>query len=277
MNNEKILNGKALSEQILHQIRQQVLPMKNTPNLAAILIGDDPSSHLYVKLKKRACDFCQINFHQYFFSKKTPVTEIFQVIDFLNKDKETDGILVQLPLPTEFPTNEIINRILPQKDIDGFHEQNLQKNKNNETKIYSPLILGVMELLRSTGENLTNKKITILCNHKIFGRPFLELFDESNEISIKTLQDNDYQEKLKSADVLIVSIGQPQFIRAEQIKKNAIIIDIGINKINGQIVGDVDFYQVLPKVKFISPVPGGVGPMTIAMLLQNLLKIHKNK
>jgi len=277
MNSQKLLDGKKISQEILKNIREQVADMPDKPNLAAILVGKNPSSHLYVKLKKKACEYCRIDFHRYLFAKNISQDEILNVIDFLNKDTETTGILVQLPLPKQFTTDEVIKKISLAKDVDGFHPDNLQKEKNDPQKIYSPLILGVMELLKSTNENLQNKKVVILCNHKIFGLPFLDLFHESNKIEILTLDDVNYESKTKEADILIVSIGRAKFIGPDKIKNNAIIVDIGINKIDGQIVGDVDTEQVLPKVKFITPVPGGVGPMTIAMLLQNLLKMKQNE
>ncbi len=273
INAPKIIDGKALSEEILFDIRKKVAQQKLKIGLAAILVGDDPSSHLYVKLKKQACDKCDIGFHRYLFDKKYSTEEIIQTIDFLNKDEEVNGILVQLPLPAGLDTDQIIAAIDPRKDVDGFHPTNVAKLEQCQAKIISPLVLGIVELIKSTGEEIKSKKIAILCNHKIFGKPFSCFYGTDNEINVVTLEDENYAEIVKEADVLIVSIGHANFIKEDMIKQDAIVIDVGINKINGEIVGDVNFDDVIQKVKFITPVPGGVGPMTVAMLLQNLVNL----
>ena len=269
----KIIDGKKLSEEILADICKQVRHKKVQPGLAAILIGDDPSSHLYVKLKKAACEKCDINFHRYLFENDYKTQDIIDVINFLNNDEDVNGILVQLPLPKGLDTDKIIAAIDPQKDVDGFHPENLKKLKNCDNKIVSPLIGGIMELIKATGEKIANKNICILCNHKIFGEPFHCFFDKSNTIKIVTLKDKDYKKAVSEADVLIVSIGKPKFIKQNKIKDGAIIIDVGINKVKEKVVGDVDLKAVIKKVKFITPVPGGVGPMTVAMLLKNLISL----
>lgn len=276
-NSSKILNGKELSQKILLDVRRQVLKMERKPGLTVILIGDDPSSHLYVKLKKQACEACDIEFHRYFFDANCKLEEVLAVIDFLNNDPDVDGILVQLPLPPEFNTNQIISAISPKKDVDGFHPENITKIKKCDLRFVSPLVLGIVELIKSTKEDITGKNIVILCNHEIFGEPFHCFYGKDNKVEIVTLENKDYQEKIRQADVLIVSLGKAQFITAPMIKKDAIIIDVGINKENEEIFGDVDLNGVLSKVKFITPVPGGVGPMTIAFLLQNLLKLAETK
>jgi len=268
---DKIIDGKKLSEEILAEIYKEVRLRKTKPGLAAILIGEDPSSHLYVKLKKTACEKCDILFHKYLFEDEYKTEDIIDVINFLNKDEETQGILVQLPLPAGLDTDKIISSIDPTKDVDGFHPENLKKLKTCNHKIASPLILGIMELIKSTGEQIENKNICILCNHKIFGEPFHCFFSKSNTITIVTPKDKHFKDAVKGADVLIVSIGKKKFINKEMIKEDAIIIDVGINKTKNGVVGDVDFKDVLKKVKFITPVPGGVGPMTVAMLLKNLV------
>lgn len=271
----KIINGKELSQKILLDVKRQVLKMERKPGLAVILIGDDPSSHLYVKLKKQACEVCDIEFHRYFFDADCKLEEVLAVIDFLNNDSGVDGILVQLPLPPNFDTEKIIAAISPSKDVDGFHPATMEKIKKCDLTLVSPLVLGIIELIKATNENIVGKNIVILCNHEIFGEPFHCFYGEGNKVEIVTLEDKNYQEKVRQADVLIVSLGKAQFITASMVKKDAIIIDVGINKINEEIFGDVDLDSVLPKVKFITPVPGGVGPMTIAFLLQNLLKLAR--
>ena len=271
----KIIDGKAISQDILFELHKRVAKKKLKVGLAAILIGDDPSSHLYVRLKKQACEKCDIQFNQYLFGGHPKTEEVIETIRFLNADEEVTGILVQLPLPAGLDTDAIIAAIDPAKDVDGFHPENVKKIEMCQAKIISPLVLGIVELIKATGEIIKDKKIAILCNHKIFGKPFSCFYGADNEINVITLEDENYLEVVKNADVLIVSIGKANFIKEDMIKQDAIVIDVGINQLDDGIVGDVDFQDVLPKVKFITPVPGGVGPMTVAMLLQNLLNLQK--
>ena len=291
----KLLDGKSLSEKIIKEIRASVRDMDEKPGLAAILVGDDPSSHLYVRLKKKACDFCNVHFSQYLFNDAHSDKDVIEAIEFLNKDPQVHGILVQLPLPAKFNTDKIIAAIDPKKDVDGFHPENVKRlgycaTKNNGAvptlpltlcplpfaATVSPLVLGIVDLIKETREIIENKKIVILCNHKIFGAPFHCFYGANNNISIIT-PDEDYKTAAAEADVLIVSVGRPNFIKARSIKQDAIVIDVGINKVDDELVGDVDFRDALNKVKFITPVPGGVGPMTIAMLLRNLLALAKSQ
>jgi len=272
----KLLDGKLLSEKIIKQIRAEVRNMNDKPGLAAILVGDDPSSHLYVKLKKKACDFCDVQFSQYLFNDAHSDKDVIDAIEFLNRDQQVHGILVQLPLPPKFNTDKIIAAIDPSKDVDGFHPENMKRLEACDLKIVSPLVLGIVELIKSTEEKIGNKKIVILCNHKIFGAPFHCFYGTNNNIRIITPDEN-YKTATAEADVLIVSVGRPNFIKAQSIKKDAIVIDVGINKVAENLVGDVDFKDAINKVKFITPVPGGVGPMTIAMLLRNLLTLFPKK
>ena len=279
----KLLDGKSLSEKIIKEIRSTVLNMNEKPGLAAILVGDDPSSHLYVRLKKKACNFCDVLFSQYLFNNTHSDKDVIDAIEFLNKDPQVHGILVQLPLPAKFNTDKIIAAIDPKKDVDGFHPANLKRLESCDLQVVSPLVLGIVELIKETKETFENKKIVILCNHKIFGAPFHCFYGTNNNITIitpaSTAQaggpDEDYKTAAAEADVLIVSVGRPNFIKARSIKQDAIVIDVGINKVDDELVGDVDFRDALNKVKFITPVPGGVGPMTIAMLLRNLLALAK--
>ncbi|MEK7159227.1 MAG: tetrahydrofolate dehydrogenase/cyclohydrolase catalytic domain-containing protein [Patescibacteria group bacterium] len=269
----KILDGKKLSEKFLRKIKKQITKLDALPGLAAILVGDDPASTLYVRLKKEACEKCGVHFHRYFFDENCHEEEIIKSIDFLNQDPETHGILVQLPLPKKFNTEKIISSIDYRKDIDGFHPRNQANMKKCVYKVMPPLPMGIIELVNSTKIKIENKNIVILCNHKIFSQPFICVWGEKNKITTVTLKDNDWKQHVEQADLLIVCVGQANLITNDLIKKDVIIIDVGINKVKGKLVGDVDLKSVLEKVSFISPVPGGVGPMTIAMLLQNLVKI----
>ncbi|MFH0779773.1 MAG: bifunctional 5,10-methylenetetrahydrofolate dehydrogenase/5,10-methenyltetrahydrofolate cyclohydrolase [Parcubacteria group bacterium] len=286
----KLIDGQFLSQKIITKIKKQVDLMPRQPGLAAVLIGDDERSQLYVKLKKAACEKCGIFFHAYKFSNDCDEKQILECIDFLNKDDEVNGILVQLPLAKKFNTDKIINAIDYKKDIDGFHPINRQNMKKCVYKIIPPLPLAIIELENSTKEIIKNKKIVVLCNNKIIGGPFKCVWGKDNDLKILDLNDK-WKDAVKEADVLITAIGKPKFIKKNMIKEGVIVVDAGINKIQSarhkaqnkskiknsksKIVGDVDFKDVLSTVKFITPVPGGVGPMTIAMLLTNLVKIAK--
>lgn len=272
----KIIDGKTLADKFLQQTRDSLIHKKNIKGLSVLLVGEDPGSHLYVKLKKKACFYCGIPFHQYNFDAKTSEKEIIECIKFLNTDGDVAGILIQLPLPDHLNTEKILTSMDYRKDIDGFHPRNQENMKKCIYRIAPPLPLGILELVKSTNEKIENKKIVILCNHKLFGDPFKCFWGKENDIQVTTTEDKNWKQSVKDADVLIVSIGIAFFITKAMIKKNCIIIDVGINKLHdGAVVGDVNIDDVVNTVKYISPVPGGVGPMTIAMLLQNLIKLQK--
>jgi len=272
----KIIDGKALSEKIIRGIRDSLLTRTDLKGLAVLLIGEDPGSTLYVKLKRRACQDCGIPFHQYNFPETTTEKEIIECLEFLNKDDETAGILIQLPLPDHLNTEKILSAMDYRKDIDGFHPTNQESMKECQYKVAPPLPLGILELVKATGEEIINKKIVILCNHKLFGDPFKCFWGKDNDVQVLTTEDKGWKDAVKIADVLIVSLGIAFFITKDMIKKDSIIIDVGINKLHdGAIVGDVNLDDVVDTAKYISPVPGGVGPMTIAMLLKNLIELQK--
>jgi len=272
----KIIDGKALSEQSLRESRDKLINKDDVRGLAVLLIGENPSSELYVRLKKKACQKCGIPFHQYNFSKNATEQEILECLDFLNNDDEVAGILIQLPLPQHLDTDKIIATMDYRKDIDGFHPKNQANMKNCQYKMLPPLPLGIYEMINATGEKIVNKKIVILCNHKLFGDPFKCFWGQENKVDVVTTDDKDWKTLVKEADVLIVSLGIAFFITRDMIKKDSIIIDVGINQLHdGAVVGDVNLDDVIDTVKYISPVPGGVGPMTIAMLLKNLIELQK--
>jgi len=254
----QLLDGKKIAEKILVQVKAKVATLDKKPGLAAILVGDNQASKLYLKLKEKACLDANITFSNYKLSKDCDENEILKVINFLNKDPQINGIIVQLPLPKKFNTDKIIQAIDPKKDIDGF-----QFN----SPFTSPTALGIVKLLKETKVNLKNKKVIIFSNSEEFAIPFKELLPD---LQINYLNPKAKTQVLKS-DILIVAIGKPHYIKPPMIKKDAILIDVGINKVDGKTVGDID--PVCDQVaSWRSPVPGGVGPMTVAMLLQNLLK-----
>ncbi|MFA6307445.1 MAG: bifunctional 5,10-methylenetetrahydrofolate dehydrogenase/5,10-methenyltetrahydrofolate cyclohydrolase [Patescibacteria group bacterium] len=276
---DKILDGKALALQIQQKIKEEIAKKHIKPSLAIILVGEDPASQLYVSKKKIACQEVGIDFHEYFMSADTTEKTLLETIDFLNKDQDTDAILVQLPLPKKFDTNKIIKAIDPKKDVDGFHPQNIQYFLKNKAYITPGLPLGILKLLEESQEDLANKYAVIVSRSKVFSQPMIKILeDRKMKVSLINPQADNLKEATLKADVLIVSCGQPFLIKEDMIKADSIIIDVGTNKIdNNYVVGDVDYSTVFPKVKFITPVPGGVGPMTVAMLLYNTVKLAKLK
>lgn len=268
----KIIDGKSIADQLNLELRAEVKDLEPQPGLAAILIGDDPASQLYVNLKKKACELAGLEFHRYFF-EGFEEDKIIEAIEYLNHDESIHGILVQLPLPKELNTDRIIAAIDPTKDVEGFHPVNLEKLKQGAPAILSPLVLGIQRLIEETKIEVKDKKITILGNHEHLLLPFKFLYGKNNEVVNVTPDDADFKTICHEADILIVAVGRPRFVKNNFIKKDAIVIDVGINNVRGQTVGDVDFEEILLKASFISPVPGGVGPMTIAYLLRNTVKL----
>jgi len=267
----KILDGKKLAAEILEQVNAKIAQLDSPLGLAIILVGQDPSSHLYVKLKQRACEKCGIAFHKYLFAENAAETEIIKTIKFLNNDPQTTGIMVQLPLPTNFDQQEILSAIKPEKDVDHLCPANWKKLKHGAPFIISPMARGIEELIKSADENLSNKKIFVLANSPYLSQEIQHLFPECATQHM-SLEDKDWESPIETADIVIVSLGRPGFLKNYNLKKGAVIIDVGINKDkDGKIIGDVDTSQLENKAACISPVPGGVGPMTIAMLLDNLL------
>ncbi|HUT22188.1 MAG TPA: bifunctional 5,10-methylenetetrahydrofolate dehydrogenase/5,10-methenyltetrahydrofolate cyclohydrolase [Candidatus Bipolaricaulota bacterium] len=271
----KIIDGRIIADKIKNDISRRVTNMDKKPGLAAILVGDDKASELYVKLKKKACEFTGIDFHRYNFEGDYRQKEIIETIEFLNADPSIDAILVQLPLPKKYNEDKIISAIDPKKDVDGFHPENIKKLLEGKPFIISPAALGIMELIKAAGRPLENQNILIICNSKLFSEPLKYLLGKKNSVMAVSQTHKDLAELGQKSDILIVAIGQPEQIGKEFVKPGAIVIDVGINESDGETVGDVNFFDVCEKAGFITPVPGGVGPMTVAMLLENVLKLHE--
>lgn len=274
---EKIIDGKALASVIQQNLTEEIHKNNLHPELAVILVGNNPASRLYVNLKKKACQNAGIEFHEYLLDEDTNEEKILEVIDFLNKDKNVDAILVQLPLPKHLDADKIIQAMDPRKDVDGFHPVNIKKLLAGEGDFVPGLPLGIIKLLESTEENLDNKSAVIVAKNDIFFQPLTKVLADKNIKAQLVDPKNPALEKICSqADILIVAVGQAFFIKEAAIKKGAIVIDVGTNKISdGHVVGDVDYSAVFDKVSHITPVPGGVGPMTVAMLLYNTVQLHK--
>lgn len=274
----QIIDGKKIADEIKADLAKEIFQNFYTPNLAVILVGSDPASQLYVSLKKQAAKKVGIEFHEYLMPENTAQEKILEAIEFLNHDENIDAILIQLPLPKQIDTNIIIQSIDPEKDVDGFHPENIKKLLNNSTNFVPGLPLGIIKLLESTGENLAHKKAVIVAKSEIFYQPLKKLLNNLQvETEIVDPKDKNIKDKTKTADIVISAAGIAFFITADMIKEQAIVIDVGTNKVNDYTVGDVDYSSVFEKTSHITPVPGGVGPMTVAMLLYNTLQLYKKR
>jgi len=278
-NKTQIIDGKALAEEIKQQLRQEITEKNIKPGLAVVLVGDDPASQIYLKIKKKACEQIGFDFHSYILDKNTDDEEVINTIEFLNNDPHIDGLIVQLPLPKNFNTDKILRSISPDKDADCLNPINVNKILNNETAVVSPLVQGVINLLEATGEKLAGKKACLVLKNDILNKTLGHLLKQK-KIKTELIKPDakNLSEQTKKADILITAVGQPFFIKKEMVKEGAILIDIGTNKLDDNvIVGDVDYSEVFPLCSHITPVPGGVGPMTVAMLLSNVLSLHRQK
>ncbi len=273
----KLIDGKKLAEDILLDLHQKVAKLDRAPGLAVVLIGSDPASQLYVRNKKKACEKVGIAFHQYLCGGDClpNVTEeqILEAIDFLNNDPAVDGIIVQLPIPPKFDTQKIIERIDPEKDVDGFHPLNRKKFLAGQPSIVSPLVSAINAAIVSTGENLAGKQAIIIANNELYSQTRKkDLQDLGLRVEIITA-DKDFTAAIKTADVVVSIVGKPHFIGKDLIKDGAIVIDVGTSLMaDNKWAGDVD-PAAAERASWITPVPGGVGPLTVAMLLKNTCEL----
>ena len=268
---QRIIDGKKIAEQIKQEIQADILARNLHPNLAVILVGDDPASHLYVKMKEAACQQVGIGLHKYFLPANVSAQKLKATIDFLNQDREIDAVLVQLPLPPQFDEDDIVNRVDPAKDVDGFHKSNIKLLLDGKPRLIPGLVLAVLKLLQATNEDFSAKKALIIAHSPVFTIPLRAMLQPlCSQVNLIDPQAAALEKLTAQADIIITAVGKTNFITAPMVKPQAIIIDIGINKTaEGKTCGDVDFLNVLDKVSHITPVPGGVGPMTVAMLLFN--------
>lgn len=273
----RIINGKTIASRLTEAIAQKVnLRLKQAlrpPGLAVILIGDDPASQIYVSKKRKDCE--QVGFHSvaYDLPENTQESELLALISTLNADPVIDGILVQLPLPDHISTENILESIRPDKDIDGFHPYNIGRLVQRRPLLRPCTPKGVMTLLESTGEAIRGKDAVIVGASNIVGRPMtMELLLAGCTTTTAHRFTDNLAREVSRADILVVGAGKPKLVKGEWIKSGAIVIDIGINRMpNGKLVGDIDFDTARERASWITPVPGGVGPMTVATLLENTL------
>ena len=267
----KIIDGKEISAKVKEEVRAEVERDKLNVGLAVVIVGDDPASRVYVNNKKKACEFCGIKSFEYALPAETTEKELLELVDTLNADKKVNGILVQLPLPKHLDEKKVIERISPQKDVDAFHESNVGKIMIGNYAFLPCTPAGCMELIHSTGVDVSGKDCVVIGRSNIVGKPMaMLLLHENGTVTICHSKTKDLAEVCSRADILIAAVGRPNFVTADMVKEGAVVIDVGINRLdNGKLCGDVKFDEVSEKAGFITPVPGGVGPMTIAMLMRN--------
>lgn len=271
-----IIDGKKTSQDIKDEVRDEVAKLKKggvEPTLAVILVGENPASQVYVRNKKRACEYTGIRSLSYELPENTTEEELLKLIDELNNRSDCDGILVQLPLPKHIDEKKITNAISPKKDVDGFHPVNVGNMLIGDECFLPCTPHGIIELLHRYGVVLNGKKAVVVGRSNIVGKPMaMLLLRENATVTICHSHTSDLKKECTEADILIAAIGKPKFFTPEYIKNGAAVIDVGMDRDeNGKLCGDVDFEAVKDKCSFITPVPGGVGPMTIAMLMQNTL------
>ena len=277
----QILDGKAIALQVRGQVAQRVQERLAQgwarPGLAVILVGDDPASAVYVRNKRRACEEAGVESFHHHLSADTPEQEVFDLIERLNADDSVDGILVQLPLPASFDPEKIIEHIDPVKDVDGFHPYNMGRLALRLPRLRPCTPAGVMTLLGRTGVELPGQEAVVIGASNIVGRPMaLELLHAACTVTVCHSRTRDLVAHVRRADILVVAVGRPGFVPGDWIKEGTVVIDVGINRLpNGRLTGDVDFDAAAERAAWITPVPGGVGPMTIATLLENTLLAAK--
>ncbi|MEJ6659919.1 MAG: bifunctional methylenetetrahydrofolate dehydrogenase/methenyltetrahydrofolate cyclohydrolase FolD [Candidatus Thioglobus sp.] len=274
-----IIDGKQIAQKLRNDIAKKVEKLDRAPGLAVILVGDDPASTIYVRNKDNACK--EVGFYSEKINKSANITqqELLDEVIRLNNDDKIDGILVQLPLPKHLDTNLVIETISPEKDVDGFHSENIGKLMQNKANLRPCTPKGVMTMLATTGIDLIGKDCVVIGASNIVGRPMaMELLNAGATVTICNSKTQDLSGKLQRADVIVVAVGVAHLVKGDWIKKGAVVIDIGINRLEtGKLVGDVDFESAIKNAGWISPVPGGVGPMTIATLLENTLTAYQNR
>lgn len=277
-----IIDGKELAKRIRANLKIECEELKNkqiNPKLAVIMVGDDLASKVYVRNKSKACEDVGIEYKEYLLSSNTKQKELIELIEKLNQDKTINGILLQSPIPANLDINEAFRTISPQKDVDGFNPVNVGKLVLNQDTFVSCTPYGIMKIFEKYNIDLTGKNVVILGRSNIVGKPLMHCcLNKNATVTVCHSKTQNLAQKAKEADILISAIGKAQFVTADMVKENAVVIDVGINRLeNGKITGDVDFENVKEKASYITPVPGGVGPMTIAMLMNNVIKATKRQ
>ena len=273
----EMINGKKLAKETREKLKIKCDELKErgiNPKFAAIMVGNDNASQIYIRNKSKACEEIGIEFEEYLLSEKIEQKELIEKIKGLNNRKDIHGILLQSPIPANLDINEAFRTIAPEKDVDGFNPLNIGKLCLNQDTFVSCTPYGIMKLFEAYGIELEGKDVTIVGRSNIVGKPLIQCCLRKNAtVTVCHSKTKDLKKHTKDADVVIMAIGKSKFLKADMIKEGAVVIDVGINRDSeGKITGDADFDNILSKASFITPVPGGVGPMTIAMLMNNIIK-----
>ena len=277
----ELIDGKALATEVRASLKNDVQELKAkgiTPILAVILVGDDKASQIYVRNKNKACQDVGIKYEEFLLDKDTTMEKLLSLIETLNNREDVYGILLQSPLPKHLNADEAFRKISPEKDVDGFNPVNVGRLCLKQDGFVSCTPAGIMKMLEKYNINLEGKNAVVLGRSNIVGKPMsLCLLNNDATVTICHSKTQNLAEITKNADILVVALGKPKFVTKDMVKDGAVVIDVGINRTENGIVGDVDFENVKEKTSYITPVPGGVGPMTIAMLMNNVVKAAKNR
>ena len=278
----KIIDGKALAKTIRGNLKSEVEDLKKNgiqPKLAVIMVGEDKASKIYVKNKSKACEELGIEYEEYLLKEETTMEELLNLIHKLNDDDKIHGILLQSPLPEGLDANEAFRTISPKKDVDGFHPINVGKLSLNQDCFVSCTPYGIIKMLENYNIPIEGAHAVIIGRSNIVGKPLAKcLLNKNATVTVCHSKTKDIEKITQKADIVIAALGKPNFVKSDMVKEGSVIIDVGINRLdNGKIVGDIDFENVEKKASYITPVPGGVGPMTVAMLMSNVVKAAKKK
>lgn len=274
MNN---IDGKLISSKVKEELKAEIKTYMIKPCLAVIQIGDDEASNVYIKAKEKACNEVGIYLKHVKFDENAREIEVINKIIELNNDEYVHGILLQLPIPPRFNEEKLINYIARNKDVDGLTDINVGKLMNNKKCLISCTPQGIMKILEEMNVEISGKNVVIVGRSKLVGKPLISLFlNNDATVTVCHSKTQNLKQFTENADILVVAVGQKHLVTKDMVKENSIVIDVGINRIDGKLYGDVDYENVKNKVSLITPVPGGVGPMTVAMLLNNVNNVYKN-
>lgn len=275
----KIIDGKAIAAQLRAELKEKIAQSNNTPGLAVVIVGEDPASQIYVRNKVKACAELGIRSYTYELSKETTQMELESLLDTLASNSEVDGILLQMPLPKHLDAESATSHIPFEKDVDGFSARNLGLLMQNKAEVVACTPLGIMKMLEFEGIDLNGKRAVVLGRSETVGKPMaLLLLNANATVTICHSKTKNIKEACLQADIIVSAVGKARFVTADMVKEGAIVIDVGMNRDeNGKLCGDVDFEEVKEKASYITPVPGGVGPMTITMLMYNTYTRFKSK
>lgn len=277
----RIIDGKVISSAVKARVKEGVAELNNkgiTVGLAVIIVGDDPASKIYVANKKKACEALGIISEEYALPASTTEEELLALVDELNHKKSINGILCQLPLPSHLDEKLIINSILPEKDVDAFHPANVGRIMIGDFDFVPCTPAGIMEMLAYENIDPEGKSCVVIGRSNIVGKPMaILLLHKNGTVTVCHSRTKNLKEICSKADILVAAVGKAKFVTADMVKEGAVVIDVGMNRVDGKLYGDVDFEEVSKKASAVTPVPGGVGPMTIAMLMQNTLTAAKKQ